>query len=346
MKTVFHMALEPIETRYTAQWLEVIPKELMKRDVRVWDILGETKSATIPTNGAFLNFAATNIWKSEQVIYLAELIADGKVKDGDHIFWPDAWHTGTLQAKYMIELLGLDVKMSGYWHAGSYDPQDFLGRLIKDKRWSFNTERAVFYALDYNFFATEFHIDMFCKALHIERDKTIVRTGQPHNKLIESITTQEKRDLILFPHRVAPEKQVDIFLDLARCMPEYEWVVCQDRRLSKEEYHNLLGQSKMVFSANLQETLGISAMEAILAGSAPLLPDRLSYSEMYDKEFLYPSKWTLDWDHYVANRPGLIQRVKKSMNGRTSEDMISIQRERLIKDYLTAGKMFDIIGRE
>ena len=36
----------------------------------------------------------------------------------------------------------------------------------------------------------------------------------------------DKRNLIVFPHRIAPEKQVDIFRDLAESMPEYEWVVC------------------------------------------------------------------------------------------------------------------------
>jgi hypothetical protein len=53
-------------------------------------------------------------------------------------------------------------------------------------------------------------------------------------------------------------------------------------KLTKEEYHTLLGESKMVFSANLQETLGISCYEGAVVGAIPLVPDRLSYTEMYD----------------------------------------------------------------
>ena len=102
----------------------------------------------------------------------------------------------------------------------------------------------------------------------------------------------EKRDLYLFPHRVAPEKQVEIFKDLAQRLPQYDFVVCQDQELTKNEYHNLLGEAKMVFSANLQETLGISWYEGALVDAIPMMPDRLSYSEMALDVFKYPSEWT------------------------------------------------------
>ena len=50
-----------------------------------------------------------------------------------------------------------------------------------------------------------------------------------------------------------------------------------------------MGEAKIVFSANLQETLGISMYEGALAGAIPIVPDRLSYSEMYTDDFKYPS---------------------------------------------------------
>ena len=43
-------------------------------------------------------------------------------------------------------------------------------------------------------------------------------------KLFEEYSSLPKRNLILFPHRLAPEKQVDIFNDLAEAMPQYEFV--------------------------------------------------------------------------------------------------------------------------
>ena len=59
-------------------------------------------------------------------------------------------------------------------------------------------------------------------------------------------------------------------------------------RINKERIPNLLGESKLVFSANLQETLGISWYEGVpvdtIRGS-----NRLSYSEMAVHEFKYPN---------------------------------------------------------
>ena len=131
----------------------------------------------------------------------------------------------------------------------------------------------------------------------------------------------DKKDIILFPHRVAPENQVEIFKDLASHMPEYEWVVCQDHQLTKNEYHNLLGESKIVFSANLQETLGVSWYEGAVVDSIPMVPDRLSYTEMALDDFKYPSEWTESWDSYVEHKDEIIARVKDYM--KNYEDYIT-----------------------
>ena len=123
-----------------------------------------------------------------------------------------------------------------------------------------------------------------------------------------------KRDLILFPHRIAPEKQVEIFRDLKHHLPQYEFVVCQDQQLTKNEYHTLLGQAKMVFSANLQETLGISWYEGCVVDAIPMVPDRLSYSEMAFDTFKYPSEWTESYAAYEAYRPDICNKITQYMN--------------------------------
>jgi len=123
----------------------------------------------------------------------------------------------------------------------------------------------------------------------------------------------EKRDLIRFPHRIAPEKQPEIFRDLKETMPEYEFVICQEQELTKNEYHNLLGEAKLVFSANLQETLGISWYEGALVDAIPMVPDRLSYSEMTDA-FKYPSEWTASYDKYLENKDRVVAQIRNFMS--------------------------------
>jgi hypothetical protein len=119
--------------------------------------------------------------------------------------------------------------------------------------------------------------------------------------------------LILFPHRIAPEKQVEIFRDLATQLPQYEFIVCQDTQLDKHEYHKLLGRAKIVFSANLQETLGISWYEGAVVDAIPMVPDRLSYSEMAHDTFKYPSEWTESFEAYTVHRKEICMKIIQYM---------------------------------
>ena len=287
------------------------------------------------TPGAFLNFSDTNYWKSAQMCAFLEQHNQGKTSPNDHFIFTDAWNPTVIQLKYMSDLLGFNWTLHGLWHAGSYDPQDFLGRLVGNKPWVRHAEKSFFHAFDHNYFATDFHIKLFYTNLlndyptenpwfseHLDEilkgeDPRFVRTGWPMEYMDNTLTMYKnmpKRDLILFPHRIAPEKQVEIFRDLATHLPQYEFVVCQDQQLTKNEYHNLLGEAKMVFSANLQETLGISCYEGALVDAIPMVPDRLSYTEMYYDSFKYPSEWTESFEAYTYHRAELCSKIIQYMN--------------------------------
>ena len=316
---IYIIDLESVESRYTGQWKSHVPDLLSKAGHNVQVISGPTDIPSATTPGAFLNFGGTNIYKSAQVEKISRLFCDGSIHSGDHFLFTDAWHPGIINLKYMSELLQIPVTIHALWHAGSYDPQDFLGRLVGDKPWVRHAEKSFFHAIDYNYFATDFHIEMFRNNLFGEDQfsyKSITRTGWPMEYMKETLAdywTISKRDLILFPHRIAPEKQVEIFRDLATYLPQYEFVVCQDQNLTKDEYHTLLGQAKMVFSANLQETLGISCYEGALVDAIPMVPDRLSYSEMYYEGFKYPSEWTESFEKYEVYRDQLCHHIITTM---------------------------------
>jgi hypothetical protein len=170
----------------------------------------------------------------------------------------------------------------------------------------------------------------------------IFRTGWPMEYMSTEIVPfqTEKRDLILFPHRLAPEKQVEIFRDLAETLPQYEWIVCQDQTLTKDEYHRLLGESKIVFSANLQETLGISCYEGTLVDAFPLIPDRLSYKEMYSDAFRYPSKWTESWDSYLKHKQSLIDIIVWSIeNYERRVKLVRVNAASLTDNFFSASNL-------
>ena len=356
--TIWIFSLEPIETRYTAQWHSHVPALLKNKlgdRFNVVQVDGFQKNSQL-TPGAFLNFSDTNYWKSAQMCAFLEQHNQGKTGPDDHFIFTDAWNPTVIQLKYMSDLLGFNWTLHGLWHAGSYDPQDFLGRLIGNAPWVRCAEKSFFWAIDHNYFATEFHIDLFYKELlndgsevenpwynddkiNLVKNKVIVRTGWPMEYMKDTLSMYKhmpKRDLILFPHRIAPEKQVGIFRDLKEQLPEYEFVICQDQQLTKNEYHNLLGEAKIVFSANLQETLGISWYEGAIVDAIPMVPDRLSYSEMAFDEFKYPSEWTESFDSYKAHRPAIVDRINHYMkNYETYLPSLNKQVDYLERDFFS-----------
>jgi glycosyltransferase involved in cell wall biosynthesis len=352
---IYIIDLEAVETRYTGQWKSHVPELLRKAGHNVQIISGPTDIPTATTPGAFLNFGGTNIYKASQVEQLGRLFCSGAVHPGDHFIFTDAWHPGIINLKYMSELLGIPVTTHGLWHAGSYDPQDFLGRLIGDAKWVRHAEKSFFHAFDHNYFATDFHIEMFgLELLNLDRSllevsylksEKIIRSGWPMEYMDGTLTMYKnmpKRDLILFPHRIAPEKQVEIFRDLKEHLPQYEFVVCQDQQLTKNEYHNLLGEAKIVFSANLQETLGISCYEGAVVDAIPMVPDRLSYSEMYYDIFKYPSVWTESFESYQKHRPNLCFAIMQHMdNYETRLPKLKSQTIDLTNNFFSAGKLIE-----
>ena len=347
---IYLFDLEYVETRYTAQWKTELPQQIADTtgsDVTI--IEGPADIAGEPTPGAFLDFAGTNIYKSAQVAQMSMFFKEGKVKDGDHFVFADAWHPGILQLKYMLELLQIKGTIHALWHAGSYDKHDFLGRLIGNKPWVRLTEQALFHSIDKNYFASNFHIELFLNTFGEDCaiQEKIVRTGWPMEYLTPVLQADtvgtEKQNLILFPHRNAPEKQLNIFEDLKKELPEYNFMNCQEHKLTKKDYHKLLGEAKMVFSANLQETLGISCYEILRTGGVPFVPNRLSYSEMYEDIFLYPSDWTETWKSYQEHKEEIKERIVYFMDNFNSNEIqgaINVNRDMLEEQYFSATNLY------
>ena len=348
---IYIVDIEAVDTRYTKQWKEHLPKQLRRATNQEVTVIsgGETPQATTP--GAFLNFGGTNVYKSKQLETIGEMFCNGEVKDNDYFLYTDAWNPTVIQLRYMAELLGVSIRVGGLWHAGSYDPQDFLGRLIGDKPWVRHAEYSMFECYDDNFFASEFHWDLFAETFALDMgvvdQNKMKRVGWPMEYLrnsLDSYKGMDKKDIILFPHRIAPEKQVEIFRDLKTHLPQYEFVVCQEQSLSKNEYHNLLGEAKLVFSANLQETLGISWYEGALVDAIPMVPDRLSYTEMALPEFKYPSAWTEDYSAYTKYRGELMKKIVDYMDN--YEDYLpSIHKQvnKLSKEFFSGQALYEVL---
>lgn len=75
---------------------------------------------------------------------------------------------------------------------------------------------------------------------------------------------------------------------------------------SYREYLALLAQGDLVVSTALHEFYGIAVIEAVRAGCRPLLPNRLSYPELFDGEFLYDEdEFVEKFAEALQNKPRL-----------------------------------------
>ena len=64
---IYIVDIEAVDTRYTKQWKDYLPKQLKRSTNQTVEVIsgGETPQATTP--GAFLNFGGTNVYKSKQL---------------------------------------------------------------------------------------------------------------------------------------------------------------------------------------------------------------------------------------------------------------------------------------
>jgi hypothetical protein len=345
MNTIWIIPIEPIDQRYTKQWYDNIPVMLRNSTDKynVVTIDGEDFAPEQRSEGAFLDFGATNVYKASQTVEVSKLFSNGKVKAGDKFLVTDAWNFIITPIKYMSDLLDIPVEIHSIWHAGAYDPSDILGYKM-NKPWPWDAERSWFHSSDYNYYASNSHRDMFLKNLDIPEEfhHKAIRSGQPHELIIDKLTCYldtPKKKQVMWPHRYNADKQPEIAEDISK---DVDMIITQKMNLSKEDYYATMGESQVIFSCALHENLGISVMEAVLAGCIPLVPDRCSYSEMYLDEFKYPEKWTRDWDNFIGHRHKLMVRLMDMVNEPSNYvELMEKQRKILIDNYLNSSIMIN-----
>lgn len=295
MKKIFIVDIEALDNRYTKQWSTHIPQLLRNQfPANEIDVIsGEVQSYDAPQAGAFFDFASTIEYKASQAQKIARLFKQGAVEPGDIFFFTDAWNQTVHSVKYLSELLEIPVHCVGIWHAGAYDPTDILGFTIQNIEWVTHLEKSYFHAYDMNFFGTKQHADKFYyMGLNNAHKEMIV--GYPFEYLAElkpKSPPENKKRIVVFPHRLNGDKAPWVFDKIARIMkdidPSISFVRTQDYDLPKKEYYNFLKNCSVVFSVNKHENLGIGVFEAMISGAFPLVPNKLSYKEMYPKEFKY-----------------------------------------------------------
>lgn len=333
MNKIISVPIEPMELRYSSQWIKWFEQEFNRLGYPSLTIMPDRALTNKIRTGEFLDVLGTNHFKAQQLAIICELIDGGDIEENDVLFFHDLWFPGLEMLQYIRDGGGPQFKITGCMHAGTWDQFDFLSRQGMEY-WAKRIENAWFSFVDKVFVATDFHKSLILSSRILDADKIKV-TGFPIYP--DSIQESEiKLNRIVFPHRLAPEKQPDCF-DMLRdwsndhgSLAGYDFFKTMENWYDKQEYYRQLANSNIAISFALQETWGIAMQEAALSGAIPVVPDRLSYSELYLNCFKYPSGTTKQED--VENARELISKINK--NPRYFKGELGLQQQII----LTAGR--------
>lgn len=290
---LINIPIEPLEERYSAQWDRWFSRGFNKARIDFDSIYGYPTSGKI-NSGSFLDVIETNEYKTTQLQEIIKILKTYKDDEPLVLFFHDLWNPALTTIAYIRDGLGLkNLKIVGCLHAGSYDHNDFLFKQGMSD-WAKPMEEAWFDVIvDQIYVATNFHKKMICdRRAILDKDKIKV-TGFPIYPDFLKDNSSYKENIIVFPHRLDYEKQPGMFDALHElCREESEllgwkWLKTKEECNTKAEYYALLAKSKVAFSGAKQETWGIAMQEAVLSGCFPVCPNRLSYTELYNKDYLY-----------------------------------------------------------
>lgn len=286
---LYYIPLEILPMRYTEMQDRVTKRAFMDTDITFVTIEGDELSKKLGKD-QFLNPFSTNYFKFSQLMRICDLFNSGTIKDGDSFYFSDIWFPGIESIKYMAYFRGIKVKIFGIMHAGSFTPTDTVNGM---KEWAHHYEQSIIKMSDIIFVGSE--------QTRQDMIRTFPMSYEDLNKIKVTglafdfdevaryrIPIQDKENIIVFPHRLHPEKQSDLCKSIEKHFPDCKFVYTHEHNYSKEEYYKLLAKSKVLFSASLQENFGYSVLEGCALDVVPILPlNNTSYKYMYPREIIY-----------------------------------------------------------
>jgi glycosyltransferase involved in cell wall biosynthesis len=301
---VWYVPLEVLDMRYTKMQDKVTQKEFNNAKLSYTVIDGQPLSNKLD-NSQFLNPYSTNYFKFKQLESICEKFNNNEIKDNDVFYFSDLWFPGIESIKYMAYFSNINIHIYGILHAGSFTDTDTVNGM---KEWARPFEESIIKMSDGIFLGSEQTrqdlIEKF-KLSYTDLNKLHVTGLAFDTTELEKYKCNDKEDIIIFPHRIHPEKQVELFEKLKQYFPDSKFIVTHELNLSKDEYFKLLAKSKVIFSASLQENFGYSVLEACCLDCMPVLPyNNTCYKYMYPKEVLYKG-----FDNAIT----LIDRFRTSM---------------------------------
>ena len=333
MRKLLYMGLEPYKARYTLQLQEWNEAVFKRRGINYVMVPGDTLSndQAIVT-GQVLDAHGRTYFGMSQLMNLIRMMKSGEVNNEDVVYFEDMFQPGIESLPYILNQIPANLRPRIFVRclAQSIDPDDFV-HVWGMSEWMGHYEKMVDSFVD-GVLASNEEMVMHMKiagwkspvynisGLAFGKDEVLSRV----NNHIKDFNNRANR--VAFSARWDQEKQPDFFMDLIeewnrREMPAVEFVILSGSKLrsnnesymartrnlqqqgllkiyedlEKNDYYNLLNDTRVLFNCALQDWVSNTVSEADTLGCNVLYPAYRSFPESFanDHTRLYVP-WSID----------------------------------------------------
>ena len=316
---IFYMGLEPYEGRYTLQLTDWTERAFKERGVDYIVVPGTTiDDSKAITTGQVLDAHGRSFFGMSQMMNLVQMMKAGEVTSNDIIFFEDMFQPGIESLPYILNQSSVEFRPKVWIRclAQSIDPDDFIHVWGMSKWMSLyeamcnefvtgvlaTNEEMVAHMKIANWKAPIYNIS----GLSFGKEEVQSR--------VKDIKPFEERTMrVVFGARWDQEKQPGFFMDMIdhwqqnKKLPPVEFCICVggplrsnnkiyvDRarlmekegtltiyeNLKKNQYYNILADSRVLFNCALQDWTSNTVSEADTLGCNVLFPAYRTFPEVF-----------------------------------------------------------------
>ena len=318
MRKLFYMGLEPYEGRYTLQLTDWTTRVFNKRGIDYVIVPGSTIDNTKSISvGQVLDAHGRSYFGMSQMMNLVQMMRNGEVTGEDVVFFEDMFQPGIESLPYIMDQIPQEQRPRVFVRclAQAIDPDDFVHVWGMDRWMSLyehmvnefatvlaTNEEMVAHMRIAGWSAPVYNIS----GLSFGKQEVIERAGN-------SVKPFDQRSYrVVFAARFDQEKQPDFYMDIAENWVEAngyttEFAVLQGgplrsnnpryierareleakgvlkiyENLRKEQYYEILGDSRVMFNCALQDWVSNTVSEADALGCNVVFPAYRSFPETF-----------------------------------------------------------------
>ena len=317
---IFYMGLESYQARYTYQLTDWTERVYKKRGIDYVIVPGTTidDSEAIVT-GQVLDAHGRSYFGMSQMMNLVQMMKAGEVTKEDIVFFEDMFQPGMESLPYILQQVGEEYRPTIYLRclAQAIDPDDFV-HVWGMSKWMSLYEEMCNEIPNVNILATNEEMVAHMRIANwkapiynisgLSFGKEEVQERVPNRKAFN-----DRKMRVVFGARWDQEKQPDFFMNMIDHwkanpkLPDVEFAICcggplrsnnssyvnrarimaQDgtlkiyENLKKNEYYEILADSRVLFNCALQDWTSNTVSEADALGTNVLFPAYRSFPETF-----------------------------------------------------------------